>query len=58
MSYKSHRKALLIATVSALALGTILSLGAVYGLNKQSEPDEQTVGSATFKKFEGQRPPG
>jgi hypothetical protein len=48
----------LIATVSALALGTILSLGAVYGLNKQSEPDEQTVGSATFKKFEGQRPPG
>jgi hypothetical protein len=49
----------LIATVSALALGTILSLGAVYGLNKHLDPDEQTVGSATFKKFEGQqRPPG
>jgi hypothetical protein len=58
MSYKSDRKALLVATVSALALGTILSLGAVYGLNKHAEPDEQTVGSATFKKFEGQRPPG
>jgi hypothetical protein len=48
----------LIATAGALALGTILSLGAVYGLNKHSEPDEQTVGSATFKKVQGQRPPG
>jgi hypothetical protein len=46
MLYKSHRKALLIATVSALALGTILSLGAVYGRNRHSEPDEQTANSA------------
>jgi hypothetical protein len=48
MSYKSHRKALLIATASALALGTILSLGAVYGLNKHPEPDEPTVRIGNF----------
>jgi hypothetical protein len=49
MPYKSHRKALLIATVTALALGTMVSLGAIYGLNKHTVPSDETVGFSNLK---------
>ena len=36
----------MIAAGGALALATLISLGAVYGLNRPLDPDELTTGSA------------
>jgi hypothetical protein len=45
-SYGSAKKGAVIAAVGALALATLISLGAVYGLNRPLDPDELTTGSA------------
>jgi hypothetical protein len=51
MSYGSANKGLLVAAVSALTLATLVSLGAVYGLNRPLDPDElATKGSAAPPK--------
>ena len=50
MFYMSSKRGLVIAAASALVLGTLLSLGAVFGLNRYLEPDEQTTGSAIFAR--------
>jgi hypothetical protein len=46
MQYGSAKKGPVIAAVGALALATLISLGAVYGLNRHLDPDELTTGSA------------
>ena len=46
MLYGSAKKGAVIAAVGALALATLISLGAVYGLSQPLDPDELTTGSA------------
>ena len=46
MAYRSAKKGPLVAAISALVLGTLVSLGALYGLNKRIEPDEPAIASA------------
>jgi hypothetical protein len=46
MPYGSAKKWPVIAAVGALALATLISLGAVYGLSRPLDPDELTTGSA------------
>ena len=46
MQYGSAKKGPVIAAVGALALATLISLGAVYGLNRPLDPHELTTGSA------------
>jgi hypothetical protein len=46
MQYGSAKKGPVIAAVGALALATLISLGAVYGLNRPLDPDKLTTGSA------------
>lgn len=41
--YSSGRKGFTFAAVSALVLGTMVSLGALYKLSSNSEPHEQTT---------------
>jgi hypothetical protein len=48
MSYKSGKAGLVVAAVSALVFGTLLSWGALYGFTRNFEPDGQTIGSAVF----------
>jgi hypothetical protein len=47
MPYKFNITGLLVVTVSALVLGTFVSLGA--GLNRYFEPEKQTTKSATLR---------
>ena len=45
------RKGAVIAAVGALALATLVSLGAVYGLRRPLDPDElTTVSDAPIKR--------
>jgi hypothetical protein len=46
MPYGSAKKWPVIAAVGALALATLISLGAVYGFSRPLDPDELTTGSA------------
>jgi hypothetical protein len=46
MPYGSAKKGAVIAAVGALALATLISLGAVYGFSRPLGPDELTTGSA------------
>jgi hypothetical protein len=46
MLYGSAKKGPMIAAVAALALATLISLGAVYGLSRPLDPDKLTTGSA------------
>jgi hypothetical protein len=43
MSYKSDKKGLVVAAAFALALGTLVSWGAVYGINRYLGPIEESV---------------
>jgi len=45
MQYGSAKKGPVIAAVGALALATLVSLGAVYGFSRPLDPDELTTGS-------------
>jgi hypothetical protein len=59
MAYnKSAKKGPLVAAISALVLGTLVSLGALYGLNKKFEPDEPTIASAASPTAKNPSPPG
>jgi hypothetical protein len=46
MQYGSVKKGPVIAAVGALVLATLVSLGAVYGLNRPLDPDELTTSGA------------
>ena len=50
MSYDSHKKGLLAATVGALVLGTLVLWGTLYELSGKSNSDSQTVGSAASQQ--------
>jgi hypothetical protein len=59
MAYiKSAKKGPLVAAISALVLGTLVSLGALYGLNKKFETDEPTIASAASPTAKTPSPPG
>jgi hypothetical protein len=42
MSYKSDKKGLVVAAAFALTLGTLVSWGAVYGINRYLGPIEES----------------
>jgi hypothetical protein len=47
MAYnKSAKEGPLVAAISALVLGTLVSLGVLYGLNKKFQPDEPAIAAA------------
>jgi hypothetical protein len=46
MQYGSAKKGPVFAAVGALALATLISLGAVYGLSRPLDPDKLATGSA------------
>jgi hypothetical protein len=48
MFHRSSAWEFVVATAGALFIGIVLSLGAVYGLNRYLGPDEQTAESAGF----------
>jgi hypothetical protein len=48
MPYGSAKKGAVIAAVGALALATLISLGAVYGLGRPVDPDALTTESAAL----------
>jgi hypothetical protein len=59
MAYiKSAKKGPLVAAIGALVLGTLVSLGALYGLNKKFEPDEPAIASAASPTAKTPSPPG
>jgi hypothetical protein len=58
MAYNSAKKGPLVAAISALVLGTLVSLGALFGLNKRFEPDEPGIASAASPATENPSPPG
>jgi hypothetical protein len=59
MAYiKSAKKGPLVAAISALVIGTLVSLGALFGLNKKSESDEPTIASAASPAAKTSSPPG
>jgi hypothetical protein len=55
MAYNSAKKGPLVAAIGALVLGTLVSLGALFGLNKRIEPDEPGIVSPAK---ENPSPPG
>jgi hypothetical protein len=58
MAYnKSAKKGPLVAAIGALVLGTLVSLGALYGLNKIFESDEPTIASAASPIAKTPSPP-
>jgi hypothetical protein len=58
MAYMSTKKGPLVAAISALLFGTLVSLGALFGLNKRYEPDEMSIESAATLAIKNPLPPG
>jgi hypothetical protein len=58
MAYMSTKKGPLVAAISALLFGTLVSLGALFGLNKRYEPDEPMIESAASLAIKNPLPPG